>query len=72
MSEFPRLSKPENRMSARAGIPVVLLCLAGLLMLSACGKKATQLDPPDETISDQFPRSYPDPMTDPKPVSAPR
>lgn len=35
--------------------------------LAGCGKKPTLLDPPPGTPATAFPRTYPDPATDPKP-----
>jgi predicted small lipoprotein YifL len=49
----------------RAIFAVLLLVLA--MPLAACGKKAGELDPPPGAENLTFPRTYPDPSTDPKP-----
>jgi hypothetical protein len=38
-----------------------------MLCLSACGKKPNFVDAPESTQTDQYPRTYPDIATDPKP-----
>ena len=48
------------------------LCLALTLVvlafgLSACGKKPKDVDPPLGANPKDYPRTYPDPATDPKP-----
>jgi hypothetical protein len=40
--------------------------LLPFLSLCACGKKPNQLDPPPGAEDSTFPRTYPDPATDPK------
>jgi hypothetical protein len=46
----------------------VFFCVIALgLVLSACGKKPSSVDPPPDVTEDHFPRVYPDPATDPKP-----
>lgn len=47
---------------------IILLLLALMFGagLTACGKRAAQLTPPDESGKDAFPLVYPDPATDPK------
>lgn len=47
-------------------LSLVLLLGSGLL-LTGCGKKPNQVDPPPDVANDTFPRIYPDPSTDPKP-----
>ena len=47
-------------------ITIISLCLA-MALLSACGIKPSRVDPPPGTGKDQFPRTYPDPSTDPRP-----
>jgi predicted small lipoprotein YifL len=50
-------------------VMLLFFCLLLGLALSACGKRGTYLYPPSEDIEDKFPASYPDPATDPAPVS---
>jgi hypothetical protein len=50
------------------------LCLALLpfaLLLTACGKKPNQVDPPPGSEDVVYPQIYPDPATDPKPQPQP-
>jgi hypothetical protein len=47
-------------------ITAVFLCLA-MLLLAGCGIKPPKVDPPPGTEKDYFPRTYPDPSTDPRP-----
>jgi hypothetical protein len=54
------------RANRRLGALLLIICLLAL-PLGACGKKAIQLDAPDENMQGQFPRVYPDASTDPKP-----
>lgn len=49
----------------------VLLLTIGFGM-SACGKKASRLDPPDGIENDVFPLTYPDIKTDPQGTVGPR
>ncbi|MCB9991691.1 MAG: hypothetical protein H6867_10055 [Rhodospirillales bacterium] len=42
------------------------LCIA--LSLSSCGIKPDSVEPPPGAESKEFPRTYPDPSTDPKPL----
>lgn len=49
----------------QAGLLLVFLVLS--FALTACGKKPGQIDPPPDLAEDHFPRTYPDPATDPKP-----
>jgi predicted small lipoprotein YifL len=46
-----------------------MLTLLALLVtgLAGCGKKPSTLDPPPGIAADNFPRTYPDPTTDPQP-----
>lgn len=46
--------------------PIVLLLLCAL-SLTACGKKPGHVDPPPDVKKDEFPYTYPDPDSDPKP-----
>lgn len=46
------------------------LALAAALSLGGCGKKPKFVDPPQGKGDDHFPRSYPNPVYDPKPVGA--
>ena len=48
-------------------ITILLLCAFLGLSLSACGKRAAHVSPPDDVKQDTFPSVYPDPATDPKP-----
>ncbi len=43
-----------------------ILCIS-LLALAACGIKPAYVEPPQGAEHDTFPRTYPDPSTDPKP-----
>jgi hypothetical protein len=63
MPDRPPLKQAEDarRLRGRA-----LLFLA-MFALAACGKMASQLDAPDPDKQDTYPRTYPDPSTDPKP-----
>jgi hypothetical protein len=56
---------------AKIGGGVILLFLGALigLSLSACGKRATHLDPPSGDAAGLFPAVYPDPATDPSPAA---
>lgn len=47
-----------------ASLAVLLILLT--FSLTACGKKPGFVDPPPNVEEDQFPRTYPDPSTDPK------
>ena len=47
-------------------IYTIFLCV-NILMLSACGVKPSHVDPPEGAEHSQFPRTYPDTSTDPKP-----
>ena len=42
-----------------------------VIMVTGCGKRATQVDPPDNVTDDKFPLVYPDPSTDPGYVAKP-
>ena len=57
--------KKQAHVALRAGCFLALL-VPGVL-LGACGKKPGSVDPPTEVIEDNFPATYPDPATDPKP-----
>ena len=46
---------------------VLSLCAALVLLLSACGVKPADVSPPQGEDKDYFPRTYPDPATDPMP-----
>lgn len=48
---------------------ILLAVMAGLL--SACGIKPNNVDPPEEVQRGEFPRTYPDLSTDPPPFTAP-
>jgi hypothetical protein len=47
---------------------LILLISCGL---SACGVKPGQVDPPDDVKSKEFPRTYPDLITNPPPYVPP-
>ena len=49
----------------------LLLALA-LVSVSGCGIKPGKVSPPPGVSKDTFPRTYPDPSTDPKPVQPPQ
>ncbi len=59
---------PSSSRFRQAGFSVVLLALALSGILSACGKKPSEVDPPPGVTNDTFPKTYPDPSTDPKPT----
>lgn len=44
---------------------MALLCVA----LSGCGIKPSSVDAPNESGKREFPRTYPDPQTDPEPAT---
>ncbi|HEY0901683.1 MAG TPA: hypothetical protein VGD95_06120 [Micavibrio sp.] len=48
----------------------VYIVVAGILsiLLTGCGIKPARLSPPDGTADTNFPRTYPDPATDPAPT----
>ncbi len=48
----------------------VILAIAAVMALSACGKKPSYVDPPQGRENDRFPQPYPNPKTDPKPGQA--
>lgn len=52
--------------AVRLGV-LVLVMLAIVSGLSACGKKPGHVDPPVGVPEEGFPHTYPDPSTDPKP-----
>lgn len=43
-----------------------LIVMTSLMSLTACGKKASKLEPPPDVTEDTFPRTYPDTSLDPK------
>ena len=50
--------------------PFMVLCVLALLpLLGGCGIKPAQVDPPPGTSGSAFPRTYPDPATDPPPAT---
>lgn len=42
-------------------------CLLALFLLTGCGVKPSAVDAPQGAEKDQFPKTYPDPSTDPGP-----
>lgn len=48
----------------------LILAVAAVLALPACGKKPSFVDPPQGRENDTFPQPYPNPKTDPKPGQA--
>lgn len=46
---------------------ILSLLALNLLLLSGCGIKPGELSPPANAKKSEFPRTYPDPATDPKP-----
>jgi hypothetical protein len=46
-----------------ASLPLYVMIV---LLVAACGIKPAEVDPPQGHKSDRFPRTYPDPATDPK------
>jgi hypothetical protein len=50
-----------------AFLPAIAFAIVLAAALSACGKKPSSVDPPPDVTEDHFPRTYPDPATDPKP-----
>ena len=47
-------------------MPFALVC-AGLVLLAGCGKRPSQVEPPEGAKEVVFPEVYPDVSTDPKP-----
>lgn len=45
----------------------VCLLAIGAFALASCGIKPANVDPPAKVKKDSFPRTYPDPATDPAP-----
>lgn len=46
---------------------IVLTFCAGMLALCGCGIKPSTMEAPASVKVDTFPRTYPDPSTDPQP-----
>ena len=46
---------------------IIVLSLCATLLLAGCGVKPTKVDPPAGVQKDTFPKTYPDPTTDPGP-----
>lgn len=46
---------------------LIVLTIGLSLTLAACGIKPNQVSAPPELKKDTFPKTYPDPATDPKP-----
>lgn len=46
---------------------ILSLLMVSFLFLSGCGIKPGELEPPANANKSEFPRTYPDPATDPKP-----
>ncbi|HUY68526.1 MAG TPA: hypothetical protein VMV79_04420 [Alphaproteobacteria bacterium] len=67
---MPDRWRQKQALRATARRVLLLIGLATLLapMLAACGKKADELEPPGgAAVVHDYPRVYPDPVTDPKP-----
>jgi len=62
-----RRSRKQTLAAARRRLTGVAALLLLVLPLGACGKKPDQVDPPPGAEQSTFPRTYPDPATDPKP-----
>ncbi|MDX2028423.1 MAG: hypothetical protein SFW62_07285 [Alphaproteobacteria bacterium] len=59
---------PDDTRKEQANRALRALALVAFgLMLASCGKKPGAVDPPPGTTNDNFPLTYPDPATDPKP-----
>ncbi len=54
-----------KQMNSIKTLNIVFLTLA--LGTTACGIKPAHVEPPKGAEHDEFPRTYPDPSTDPKP-----
>lgn len=61
----------QARCPARLSRIAVLCLLAGCLALTACGKKASMVDPPLGAEDSGFPHTYPDTSQDPHPTYNP-
>jgi len=65
MPDHPQPKKQVSRAAPWAECLTAIFLL--LLCLTACGKKPNQVDPPPGVEENAFPKTYPDPTTDPKP-----
>lgn len=52
---------------ARSRIGVMMMLVIGCLVLSSCGKRPGEVDPPVGAGPTSFPHTYPDLGTDPAP-----
>ncbi len=57
---------PKQVFARKRGL-FLILALGMVFSMTACGKKPGAVDPPPNIGKDNFPRTYPDPETDPKP-----
>ena len=64
---MPNYRSPVQSPSNRAWYRVLAVFFLLFLPLCACGKKPNQVDPPPGAEETVFPKTYPDPATDPKP-----
>lgn len=46
---------------------IIALSLCLTMLLAGCGVKPTKVDAPAGVVKDTFPKTYPDPATDPGP-----
>jgi uncharacterized protein YceK len=49
----------------------IAICLCVMGLLSGCGVKPSHVDPPPGVKVDTFPKTYPNPATDPQPKKSP-
>ena len=60
-------------MTSKIKFVLTLFLLVALgVALSACGKRAAHVDPPDSVEDDKYPFVYPNPATDPAPQGNPQ